>query len=330
MNTTMILRERSTKREASPSSSGVRALWHNGRYAALLVCWLGSGFGGPPMLAQNFGEWGAAQNLDPLRLGLNTPVNDGCPMESPDGHMLFIASDRGQDLDVWVASRDEAGGWQAPERLPFPVNVSPGTNDFCPTPLPGNGLLFVSTRANNCGGAGNNADIYYTQQHPVKGWLLPQPLPCTVNSGGEEFSPSIVESEGMTMLFFSSNRGGGTQEIYMSTLSSDGAWTEASAVTELNWSGAQDARPNVRKDGLEIVFDSTRMGGAPDIFTAHRSSVYEPWSTPVALGSNVNSPAAETRPTISRDGKRLYFGSTRANQPGDRGGDIFMSTRSRQ
>ena len=36
------------------------------------------------------------------------------------------------------------------------------------------------------------------------------------------------------------------------------------------------------------------------------------------------SPGAETRATLSRDGRRLYFGSTRA---AGRGSDIYVSTR---
>jgi hypothetical protein len=41
-------------------------------------------------------------------------------------------------------------------------------------------------------------------------------------------------------------------------------------VPELS-SGQHDSRPNVRRDGLEIVFDSTLDGGLPQIFTATRS-----------------------------------------------------------
>ena len=279
--------------------------------------------------AQQFGEWQAAVSVDPMRtLGINTSANDGCPIEAPDGHMLFLATDRGGNLDIWVSYREkDTDPWGSPVPLPAPINT--GSSEFCPTPLPGNGLLFVSNRSNNCGGAGNNPDIYYTRLHPVKGWLPPVALSCDVNSGAEEWSPSFVESDGVSMLYFSSTRTG-AQKIYSSTLSSDGTWSPAVAVDELNQAGAQDARPNVRKDGLEIVFDSTRGGGAPDIYTSSRSSIFDAWSAPVQLSGNVNSPFAESRASLSRDGERLYFGSARANQPGDRGSDIFVSTRSRQ
>jgi Tol biopolymer transport system component len=286
----------------------------------------------PAAHAQNFGPWGPAVSVDPDRAnGINTAFNDGCPIEGPDGLTLFFASNRAGVLDVWVASRpNENAPWASPERLPFPVNTTT-SNEFCPTPLPGNRLLFVSTRSNLCGGAAPNPDIYSTQLHPVRGWLPPEHLGCEVNSGFEEFSPSQVEAKGMTILFFSSSRSTAPlHKIYMSLKQADGTWGTATLVNELNAAGASDARPNVRKDGLEIVFDSTRGGGPSQIYTAKRSSIFEPWSTPELLDANVNSPAfAQSRATISRDSTRLYFGSTRANQPGDQGSDIFVSTRSR-
>ena len=91
----------------------------------------------------------------------------------------------------------------------------------------------------------------------------------------------------------------------------DGTWGAPSPVGGLNQDGAIDARPNVRKDGLEIVFDSTRGDPAnvnADIFTSMRTSLSQPWSPPQRLGANVNSPAAESRPSLSRDGTRLYSG----------------------
>jgi hypothetical protein len=112
------------------------------------------------------------------------------------------------------------------------------------------------------------------------GWLPPEPFSCAVNSGFEEFSPSLVVADGVTALFFSSNRSG-LHKVYMSVLQPDGQWAPATEVTELSCPGAQDARPNVRKDGLEIVFDSTRVGAQFDIYTATRSSIFEPWSAPV-------------------------------------------------
>jgi peptidoglycan-associated lipoprotein len=93
-------------------------------------------------------------------------------------------------------------------------------------------------------------------------------------------------------------------------------------VTELN-SAFDDAMPNVSKDGREIVFTSNRPGGEGlfDIWSSTRNSVFEPWSSPVNLGTAINTAAPETRPSLSWGGERLYFG---------RAGDIYVSQRSKR
>ncbi|MEJ2205566.1 MAG: hypothetical protein P8170_15820, partial [Gemmatimonadota bacterium] len=147
--------------------------------------------------------WGAASSVDLGGLvGINTAAGEGCPIESPDGGSLVFASSRAGQLDIWVSTRDGRGGWSAPERLPDPVNTS--ANEFCPTPLPGGALLFVSTRddGQNCGDG--TSDIYRTRHTRSGGWADPVHLGCTVTSAGNEFSPSYVGAGG-GRLYFSSD-----------------------------------------------------------------------------------------------------------------------------
>ena len=75
-------------------------------------------------------------------------VSGGCPIESRDGLSIYMASSQpgGEgDLDIWVAHRpDKEAAFGLAENLGPPVN-SPYA-DFCPTPVGGNYLFFVSTR----------------------------------------------------------------------------------------------------------------------------------------------------------------------------------------
>ncbi|GAA1769197.1 hypothetical protein [Agromyces humatus] len=257
---------------------------------------------------------------------VNAPGADGCPIESPDGKSLYIASTReGGDNDIWVATRESAmTPFGAPTMLPEPVNGP--AQDFCPTPLPGNELLFVSTRGGTdaygtvaCG----LGDIYITSQNPASGaWAPPRNLGCAPdgpNLPGMEYGPSLASGPGGLSLYFSSGAPipGGTQEIYVSRMIGDFRFTAPTPVAELN-SGADDIMPNVLPGAREIVFASSRPGSAGmDIY----SSVRGPdgaWQPPVELGPNVNTGGSETRPSLSRDGHRLYFG---------RDGDIFVATR---
>ena len=108
--------------------------------------------------ATNFAAWGGAQKIDEIagnNSELNTPFQDGCPIQSPDGLSLYIASTRPGGvglLDIWVARRDSKGDpWGAPENLGEPINSA--ADEFCPTPVQGGGLFFVSREAlpGSCG-----------------------------------------------------------------------------------------------------------------------------------------------------------------------------------
>lgn len=297
-----------------------------GRVGAALALCLGSAITLSGVAqAKQYGEWQTATPVTEV----SHPANDGCPIESPDGRSLFLMSQRGAggDQDIWVANRESINQpFGTPVELPSPVNSA--ANDFCPTPLPGHRLLFVSTRGGTdaygtsaCGGG----DIYMTRYSKASdSWLEPRNLGCTSNGGPNgpavEFGPSLVETAAGTQLYYSTGPaiGAGGQQIVVSQQAEDGSFGTPAAVAELN-SGVDDVMPNVRKDGLEVVFASTRLTGAGafDIWTSTRSSVLEPWSSPVNVAA-VNTAASETRPSLSRDAKRLYFG---------RSGEIQVSAR---
>jgi hypothetical protein len=278
-----------------------------------------------PLAAKQFSAWAAPQKIDEIAGNsseLNTPYQDGCPIQSPDGLSLYMASNRPRfagdtrtDLDIWVAHRASTGApWGAPENLAAPVNST--ADDFCPTPVRGKGLFFVSARPDGCGGA----DIYFARLNPAHGWTALMNLGCEVNSAGGEAGPSYFEADGHAFLYFSSG-----PDIYAGEQAPDGSFGPAAPVTELN-STFGDFRPNVRKDGLEIVFDSNRPDtyGGQDLYTATRKSVDDPWSTPTNLGNVVNTAQNETRGSFSWDASVLYFGRT----PGPEGStDIYVTSR---
>lgn len=284
------------------------------------------GIAGSTVHAKPYGQWAQPEPVVPV----NSPVADGCPIEAPDGRSLFIASTRaGGDNDIWIATRSDVDNpFSAPVMLPSPVNSD--ANEFCPTPLRGKRLLFVSDRGGvdaygtvACGGG----DIYLTRLSPATGeWDPPRNLGCSPagpNGPGTEFGPSLVETEAGTLLFFSSGGapGSNTQDIYVSRRSSDGTFGPREHVADLNTGDADEMMPNVRKDGLEVVFASNRSGGAGlfDVYSSSRAHVEDPWSPAVNIAS-INTAGSETRPSISWKGERLYFG---------RGGEIYVSERSK-
>ena len=287
---------------------------------------------------RDYGPWTQAVRVEAAGAdpAFNGPSLDGCPFVSRDGKTFYMASNRPGGLggiDIWVSHRtgpDEP--WGAPENVGAPVNSA--ANDFCPTVArDGHLFYFVSNRSGGCGG-----DDIYTTRLRTDGWDEPENLGCAVNSAANEASPfPLPEQASGPALYFSSTRAGGfsaelpgavsgDSDLYVSE-SHGGVFGPAELVPGAN-SAAEDGQPNLRRDGRELFFFSTRPGtlGLADIFSATRSAVSAPWSTPVNLGSNVNSAnGAETRPSLAWDGTTLYFGSTR---PGGEGmADHYMTTR---
>jgi hypothetical protein len=294
---------------------------------------------GATAAAMQFSEWTSAVSLESVPgtdPALNTAFQDGCPAPSKDGLTLYMASNRpgGQGgLDIWAAYRDSADDpFGAPVNLGSPINTA--ADEFCPTPLTnGHALLFVSTKAGGCGGS----DIYIAREHPKKGWETPEHLGCSVNSAGDEASPFFVAEEDGGALYFSSTRAGGfaadapgatvgDADIYSSPVSGKGIVGAPVLAAGVNTS-ANDFRPHVRRDALEMFFDSNRGGGfgGLDIWSATREATTDPWSVPVNLGPNVNGLGNETRPYLSWGATTLYFGTTRIGVEGS--GDIFFTTR---
>jgi WD40-like Beta Propeller Repeat len=257
--------------------------------------------------AMHFSAWPTAQKIDEIagnHPDLNTAFMDGCPIQSPDGLSLYMASNRAEGkggLDIWVATREKTSDpWGAPVSLPEPINST--SDDFCPTPLHGGGLLFVSRRTDpgvTCG----LGDIYFARESPAHGWSDPEHLACA--PGGPN---SALDDRTGDMTF-----------------------GPASPVTELNDAPANDVQPNVRKDGREIVFSSNRSGGAggQDIWTATRGGEDEPWSAPVNVGGSVNTSLGESRPSFAWDAEQLLFGRAGPLGTGEGGtgaSDIYVTT----
>jgi Tol biopolymer transport system component len=303
---------------------------------ALALGVVGATVAAAPGQQSRFSAWGAPASIESTpgtSSELNTQFLDGCPILSPDGLSLYMASNRPGGvggLDIWVATRaSKSAPFGAPVNVGAPVNST--ADDFCPSPMAGGWFLFVSTRPGGCG----DADVYVTHR-AGQGWWQPLHLGCRVNSAGQEASPYLLtRKDGKVLLYFSSSRAGGfapeagapDHDIYVSPLTVLG-FAPAQLVPGLN-TAQNDSRPNLRPDGLEIVFDSDRAGtlGGPDVYTATRDKITDPWSTPINLGAPINSPAGESRASLSWDGTSLYFGSTR---PGVEGAaDIFVATRTR-
>lgn len=278
--------------------------------------------GSPAIATPQFGEWSAPVNLGPV---VNSPGFEFGPAITPDGLSLYF-NNIGPNEDIWVSHRDRKDApWGPPVNLTV-INTSFGER------VPafsrnGRMMFFSSDRAGGSGGR----DIWVATRanpHDDFGWQTPVNLGPNVNSTFDDAGPALLEPEEDVegaILFFNSTRAG-TLDLYTSVRGPDGSFGPATPVAELNTPFAE-ARSTVRRDGLEIFFHSDRPGGqgASDMWTSTRAAIADRWSPPVNLGLGVNSSDIEFNPYLSKDGRTLFFISTR---PGGSGlGDIYMVTR---
>lgn len=283
--------------------------------------------------AAEYGAWSTPVNLGSI---VNSASRDGCQYLSKDGLSLYVASDRdtGSDMDLYVAERNNVDeDFGAPQRL---VNLNAaGKDDVCPAlSHDGHVLFFASARTGGCG----DRDLWMTRRQNANdnfGWNQPVHLGCVVNSTKVDQGPSYYEdSENNKFIYFSSNRPSnnpdfGGHDIYRMSLFDDGTPDESTVtlVAELS-SMANDHRPFLRKDGLEVIFDSNRNGPATlnDIWTATRTSTDMPFSSPAVITSTV-SEKNEVRAVLNWDGTKMYITS---NRPGSLGSiDVWVSTRTK-
>lgn len=101
-------------------------------------------------------------------------------------------------------------------------------------------------------------------------------------------------------------------------------WSDPVNLGLLVNSSAVDANAALSPDELALYFVSTRPGGlgAQDIWVSRRQCLACPWETPANLGAPINSAATDASPTLSEDGRRLFFFSGRGGNL-----DIYLSHR---
>ena len=131
-----------------------------------------------------------------------------------------------------------------------------------------------------------------------------------INTSFVEFAPTL-SGNGKTIIFQSNREGGSGYRLYESSLQADGNWLEPKAIDKIN----SFAKPNyliggpcLSQDGKTLYFCAMpyNSGNDMDIFVSTKNNKNE-WSSPRNIGGTINSSASETFPSISPDGKKLFY-----------------------
>lgn len=169
-------------------------------------------------------------------------------------------------------------------------------------------------------------------QHPVD--FDPQNIGPGINSWMPEYYPSMTV-DGEQMLFTREvmqepGRGRGQEDFYLSTWDGE-TWQEAQPLKYIN-TGGNEGAPAISPDGQNMIFTACdlygsygpeREGfGSCDLFFSYKLG--NRWARARNMGPNINTAHWESQPSISADGKTLFF--VRGNRnPQKRNSDIYMS-----
>ncbi|WP_430968289.1 TolB family protein [Spongiimicrobium sp. 2-473A-2-J] len=222
---------------------------------------------------------------------------------SPDGKELFFsyykATKEIPHPTYEIKTFKQVNGqWTGPETAPFSGKFSDVDINYSPD---GNFIFFASDRPQP---RSSGLDIYYAVK-TGNGWSQPIYAGTEVNTPYGEVYPSVSTKRN---LFFRSSRPGGFGEddLYRA------AWVNG------NFIEVKNLGPNVNTkygesnaviaaDERYILFCSARSAdGVEQIYVSFQTGD-NVWTQAVALGPEVNTKAGAGAPTLSSDGKYLFF-----------------------
>ena len=152
-------------------------------------------------------------------------------------------------------------------------------------------------------------------------------LPSPLNGFALQYFP-VLTADGKQLFF--TRRGGTTaldkEDIYISQAESSKIWTAPQSVsTQIN-SSYNEGTCSVTADGNFLIFtscDSPDSQGSCDLYSAEK--VEGEWQAPKNMGTKINSSSWDSQPSLSADGRMLFFSSDRRGGFG--GNDIWYASR---
>lgn len=206
------------------------------------------------------------------------------------------------------------GKWSKPTLAFFSTNKG---WDFEPHINPtGRRLYFGSTRPLIDSTESSGLHQWYSEKN-VSGWGKPMPLE-------KQFLDRIImyltSSENGNLYFTSGEKGDKPEDwvIYNSINEEDKYRSIERMGNEINFSGKYIAHPYISPDESYVIYDgeSTSGYGDNDLFISFNKNGN--WTEAINLGSAINTDQTEMCPSVSPDGKYLFF-----HRGGEDNGDIY-------
>ena len=150
--------------------------------------------------------------------------------------------------------------------------------------------------------------------------INPLELPKSVNKFQSQYFP-VMTADRETLIYTGNQDS--DENLYVASVK-DKIWAEPVPISEKINTKENEGTATISADGRTLVFTSCggKKGfGSCDLFISYKQG--DNWTSPQNLGLGVNSPEWESQPSLSADGRTLYFVSDRKGSLGKR--DIWIS-----
>lgn len=133
--------------------------------------------------------------------------------------------------------------------------------------------------------------------------FAPKSIGDNINTAADEYLPSLT-ADGATLVY---TRKEGNQEDFFISRKVEDAWRKGRAMEDINTPMSEGAQ-SISADGKFLVFTACNRPDGLGSCDLYFSEVKKGrWTKPANMGAPVNSKAWESQPSISADGKTLYF-----------------------
>lgn len=156
----------------------------------------------------------------------------------------------------------------------------------------------------------------------------PELLPTPLNQFRDQYFPVLTADNKALIFTVQRNpelKDRENEDIFISTLAPDGTFGAPQSISPVINSRENEGTATISGDGNTLVFTSCgRAGGIGgcDLYISRRRG--DQWTPPRNMGLLVNSKAWDSQPSLSADGRTLYFSSERGGGHG--GNDLYVTT----
>jgi OOP family OmpA-OmpF porin len=267
---------------------------------------------------------GTIIKIENLGENINSDLPELRPTVSADGNLLFFIcqnhpantkySSVPNSQDIWYSVRDSNGVWQEARHLKYPLNTSQYNAVYWISP--DNNRILIRGAFGN-GGAYFGKGVSLCTRQADGRWSEPEMLRIRnyqKYDKGQVSGAVLTQDLTALVLYMSPEPGSPDNDLFVCFPQSDGSWSEPKSLgKQINLPG-DEMTPYIAADGVTMYFSSNRPGGLGDNdiwMTKRLDKSWTKWSTPVNLGSPINTEGWDAFFTLDAGGEYAYLTSNK-------------------